>query len=1097
MKVFLSTSMIILVLSSYASVPTRKKHNHGLDKRKEQQLQRQSEHYGLSQKRRKSTKRRDNAQDILYLDRAGKHSFNARNALTRNKRTFSQRELIRSSKGHSSGGYRMLTFPQIPQKKRITLINNYVNHSAGSGTFHRNILPPWPSNTVHKLLSGPMEKKKLPYISKGRHANAGGLVSTTIRRYTLSYPINNRKSAGTGRRHKVDEALSEERQNIGQTFDNLGDIPDSLSRGLEEDGLDMKEVNMIDNSTLSDYFQALNGNGSDSIDSNKDNDISANTQTQQQPSWNNSTLPVEELSGNDEFYDAIDRGEKPPMATKSRNIHPTIHHPIKIKSKSDSRLRSSNDDFYDAIDRGEKPPMATKSRNIHPTIHHPIKIKSKSDSRLRSSSTSRPPKFRMPSRKDFENFFRGMLGKQNEEEYNDQRFSEGLEPQREQQSATKPEAEKEGNVTAFPDGGGRSHNNFAKVVSVGSPETAKEAKEPQTSEAYAEHSNPFRFTEAQVGRDGEGMASFNPSMSSTLKRPFHDLTKQPQFRYNSSSTPFRPAGNIRNSSIVFRNPQLNFPSLLQVPSLAFSKQYDQVAPSTSLEGTHIKGGKISGGQISGGIIEGGQIKAGLIEGGIIKGGQVLGGRIRNGTMDGGVIANGQMLGGHLVDGRIEGGLLVGGNVFGGKILGGRVEGGNIKGGVVAGGRFRGGNMQGGLLKAGEVQGGNMRGGKVEGGILHSGNIEGGEFKFGDITGGTLKSGSMLGGELKNGSIEGGTLAGGTIEGGVLKGGIMEGGKLKGGIVLAGKIKGGIIEGGVIEGGEIGDGVVIRNGTVNATIVTAGKYIDRNQNLGGIFRQHQNLQQLELHVNKNQYHKQGMQTTSLSSEVSKGRLLSIGQELANEHEVNAGLNKVKPDSQVKLLPRIETLKMISTGSDAENDDNTENKHEETENWRSTSQRLFEDDEPSRLIRKEGRTHHIVFDGISFDIPNREFRNLIDKMKEGPKELEDIVSYFQQLNKKTNTKERQVKSTDEEFHIEPKDIEAKSTPTKARSSVTRWKSGPAIAEEDFSSNHGNRSKDRVERAKDKSVRNSSNDNKTFFHGSEEIDLKVKDNEKRKFD
>ncbi|KXJ29084.1 Hemicentin-1 [Exaiptasia diaphana] len=260
------------------------------------------------------------------------------------------------------------------------------------------------------------------------------------------------------------------------------------------------------------------------------------------------------------------------------------------------------------------------------------------------------------------------------------------------------------------------------------------------------------------------------------------------------------------------------------------KQAEQVhVPGTKpfrIRGTRIQGGKITGGTITGGIIEGGNIEGGNIEGGLIKGGHVEGGKFKNGTMEGGVFHDGLMEGGHLINGSFEGGRMRGGNMYGGQVRGGSIYGGNIKGGILLGGLFHGGSLEGGVMKGGEVHGGSIKGGNMEGGLMTGGSVEGGVLKYGRLSGGTIKAGSMLGGEMTNGSIEGGTLKGGSITGGVLKGGVMEGGQLKGGVVLAGKIKGGIIEGGVIEGGEINDGVIIKSGRINGTIL-AMKTRDRD------------------------------------------------------------------------------------------------------------------------------------------------------------------------------------------------------------------------------------------------------------------------------
>ena len=837
-----------------------------------------------------------------------------------------------------------------------------------------------------------------------------------IKRHKISSRSARHRHTRTRKRTRVDEALNKERQNIAKTIDSLDDLPGAYSKGIDMDGMDINEVNMIDNNTLSDYFHALNDNASDSNNNNNNN------------------------NGNDVY--APTTSSSSPKLTWDENS----------PSDTEESSSSSNDDFYDAIDNGDSPPPI-KMKKVRPTKSQFNKFKSKPSKGAKSvsqnpGSVSQSANFRVPSQEDFENFFRGMLD----------HFGNGRRPgQPVVQGKNYPENnqeshENQNNVTAFLDShDGLRHGNVKKLVSLGSPERVEVTKQmKQHNMDPTDDTNPSFVEDETTERDDgekEGMASFLPPanpISWMENGPFGNNRISPN---KPSPSQEMPPDNFKNPPLTSHMPMhLHRPMKNANPNGA-ELQY-AVLPMIPFKGTRIMGGKISGGQISGGVIQGGQIKAGLIEGGVIKGGQVVGGHITNGTMEGGVVANtGQMRGGHLVDGRIEGGQLLGGNVFGGKILGGTVEGGNIKGGVVAGGRFRGGSMQGGVLKGGEIQSGIMKGGKVEGGILHGGNIEGGEFKFGDISGGTLKAGAMLGGELKNGSIEGGTLKGGTIEGGVLKGGVMEGGYLKGGLVLAGKIKGGVIEGGVIEGGEIGDGVVITGGKINATIIGTGSSIDKTQRLGGLFKQGVNSQHLGLKVDQQKYQHGSNKAVHGSKVMSDA--LPIQQASTHITQINHGLKQMHPNINLKIPLREGTLKMLPQEHDLSDDDSLEKlllegksgKNGNTPEPELSSERFFEEqDQPSRAVEKKGGKHHLVVDGVSFDLPNEGFADLIDKMKN-----EDLVNYYRQPETKGHLQIKHISNQTKSItslegkneHIKPEDLEMKlSFPTKARSSVTRW-------------------------------------------------------------
>ncbi|XP_022800516.1 uncharacterized protein LOC111338320 isoform X2 [Stylophora pistillata] len=951
---------IILLLSQCSAVHSKRKYGRKTSDNNSVQTVKYQEHRDVSLLYGASKDAEDSGQTITDDREGSTDSFNRNLKL---RRTVKKHHL-KGSRGFPKRRVDDLSHPSGMRKNTVATNNNQFKEFQDKEKVAFNIRG---SKMYDKKNYAPRKRHKFP-------------------RKTIRH-----KETSTKKRTEVEDDLSEERQTIKKTLDSFDDISGSYNRGVNMDGMDIKEVSMIDNNTLSDYFHALNGNASEGNNNNYMQEY-ASSPTPASTWEESSPSDTEESSGNDDFYDAIDRGDEPPPL-KMKKVRPT-------KSNFDTLMHKS-------------------SKHVGSSPTNP--------------GTGPSSKFRLPSQEDFENFFRGMLD----------HFGHGRNPdQSVQQSESKvnqhQRLDSQRNISNFLEALGEHRpGNVTKVVSLGSPEEVEVERQSQhPNMVLTSNTGSPLFTNEQVGRDGEGLTPFLPP---------ENLMKWRQGPFGGTRIPLH--GREKGPVIKVGNP-LTFLRIHPQDSEKhvdhfFPKKQNGALPSNpSYKGTRIMGGKISGGQISGGLIKGGQIKAGSIEGGIIKGGKIVGGRIANGTMEGGVIAKGQMLGGHLVNGRLEGGQLLGGNVFGGRILGGTVEGGEMKGGVVAGGRFRGGRMQGGLLRGGEVQSGILRGGKVEGGILHGGNIEGGEFKFGDISGGTLKSGAMLGGQLKNGSIEGGTLKGGTIEGGILKGGVMEGGHLKGGLVLAGKIKGGVIEGGIIEGGEIGDGVLIRNGKVNATIISTGSTIDKNQELSGIFQQGENPQQLGLKVDQQKFHQSNGKTPHASKAMSDSP--TSPQVSASTPEHNLGLTVVNPSTDVKIPIREGTLKMLPQENDQSDDSGLEKLLSEGKSEGDSivtpelsSQRFFEEqDQPSRAVQKKGsKQHHVVFDGVGFDLPNEDFVDLIDKMKEGPKVVEDLVSYYTKPKRKENLHMGRI-SEEKNVHIKPEELEARlSSPTKPRSSVTR--------------------------------------------------------------
>ncbi|KAK2574419.1 Glutamine-rich protein 2 [Acropora cervicornis] len=880
-----------------------------------------------------------------------------------------------------------------------------LNHDNGHAFHNTSVSRRGTAKEAHKADSNPVQINSLhqatariarPHLLHSAEKSKHESLSAKSRQNKATSPTKKHKIPGTFRhqrhkttskRTKVDEDVSSEGQNIAKTIDSLDDLQRSYSKGVDMDSMDITEVKQSDNNTLSDYFHALNDNDSGgSKNDNTENDYSEFAPTRSSLSWDEMGPPTESRSGDDDFYDAIDNGDEPP--------------PLKMK-----KIRPTKSHFNEQ--KGEPTESDSKAQG--------------------SASSSQSTDFRSPSQEDFENFFRGMLDHfgygRPSQRYGDQYKNYDSKNQEKEKTQT--------NVTSFLVRHYENHDgNLTKLVSLGSPERVDAAYHTQEpSLADNEDAIPTFFKDER-DQEGGGKTSFVSSASPSywVRRPFDANGNAANEQLLREENLESPVNAPSTQPIQLPKKQSYEPPRLQDATLL---------PVDIQKETRIMGGNISGGQISGGVIKGGQIKAGLIEGGIIKGGQIVGGHITNGTMEGGVVANGQMSGGRLVNGRIEGGKLLGGNVFGGRIVGGSVEGGEIKGGVVAGGRFSGGSMQGGLLKGGEIHSGTIKGGKVEGGILQGGNIEGGEFRFGEISGGTLKSGSMLGGLLKNGSIEGGTLKGGTIEGGVLKGGIMEGGKLKGGLVLAGKIKGGVIEGGVIEGGEIGDGVVITGGKVNATIIGTGSPIDKNQRLGALFKQGEKTHQLGLSVDQ-QKEPQGSEKPVHGSE----HLPDPMRGPQPVTHVNQGLQMMQANAAVKIPLREGTLRMLPQENNNTDDDSLEKlliegKSASDDNFdpELSSHRFFdEQDQPNRVIQRKGGKHHVFFDGVGYDIPNDDFVDLIDKVKN-----QDLVKNYKQSE---NDDLLKIKSNSMNFtamtnlHIRPEDLEKTlSFPTKARSSVSR--------------------------------------------------------------
>ena len=805
---------------------------------------------------------------------------------------------------------------------------------------------------------------------------------------------------------------SKPRGNIVKAIDNMDDIQGAYDKGLMSD-YTFDQVDNADKGTLSDYFHAID-------------------KGEKSPPKRITTLPTKSLL---QSYSPDPNGEE------------------EEQEEQEQEGNIDNDSFYDAIDQGKLPAetSAIKERkeSSNPVQHKSVNHYTKN---INGSSQSHTNITRLPEQNK---------NKVDDENNNNKNNNNGHEHiQKEENKVNPAESTRtdkmadSNNSSQREEEHSRPQNKFlnsSNVMSVGTPEGDFTRND---SENY--HSSAFGEKHLWNGKE-EMKVLDHPQ---TSRRPVVLPTQtNSQFsnlsNYNSNSgihniSKETSQPNLPNTSVAHW-PQMHTlegPSVLNNSKNNESKpipqQEDKVLKtnkhpasfhlpeehlvkgplifnnSSLTKGTRITGGKISGGQISGGLIAGGHIKSGFIEGGVISGGRVEGGRIKNGTMDGGIMINGVMEGGHFVDGSIEGGLLKGGNMYGGKIKGGKMEGGNMKGGVVEGGRLSGGNIQGGVLKGGEIKGGTMKGGRIEGGILQGGNIEGGSLKFGKVFGGTLKSGFMLGGQMTNGTIDGGILKGGTVEGGVLKGGVMEGGKLKGGVVLAGKIKGGIIEGGVIEGGEIGDGVIIKGGIINGTVTAGGS---ENTKL----KKHSKTEMSGTGIQRNT-------PTSLPTNVELALKQSTHLEEQISKPSSEHLNDSRSGSPVSTQYVLQSPVTVSNTKDeihnVEAGKSLVNEKSLNKYLGTLGGFLSSVETPSRVIQRKAKTHHTPLDGISFNIPSEDVSDLITKLKDGPKNLDELVSLFNHPEKVKHSEKAKY-----EHRKLDKSVLQKINPTKPRSSVMR--------------------------------------------------------------
>ncbi|XP_048583185.1 uncharacterized protein LOC5513112 isoform X3 [Nematostella vectensis] len=703
------------------------------------------------------------------------------------------------------------------------------------------------------------------------------------------------------------------RGNIG----SINDIQSAYRHGIDVDAENsLERVKMIDDGALTDYFHAINGEDNKqnaesddqgtSPENTESNEVSQSTDLPQAKMGD--TPGIEVYTDNpedeqDDFYAAINRGKKTPPLMKE--MRPTKSHFADVPEQhwkprhvySDRLSYNSNDEM-------------TPSEVTHGNAGFASALTDTEDHNEVSKANNLDTKEH---------------GVQDAGRHN------------EAGSDNKPKEDS-------PKAGDSAGANMASV------NTAKVEKSKATDTAKQ-----------------DGSKSTNTSTNSSKQNS--NVTTSDQKSAPKEQTKGIPASQDQSKDGEFGmgSPFLSNPFVNPFSLFEFNKPHKQQdskttkspniqVPMKGIKGTQIVGGKITGGRIVGGFIQGGNIVSGDIEGGVIKGGQVEGGKFLNGTMEGGLLHDGVIDGGRFVNGTFEGGYMKDGIVSGGKIKGGRIEGGEIEGGLLIGGRFRGGRLQGGVMRGGEVVGGMIKGGNIEGGIMTGGSVEGGSLKEGKMSGGTLKAGAMFGGEMKNGSIEGGILKSGIISGGILKGGTIEGGELRGGVVLAGKIKGGIVEGGVIEGGEIGEGVIVKSGHINGTIVAV-------------------------------------------------------------HSDRAG---APPPLIVKEPKHVDDSVQAGKKASSKTSNGGKLKSSQTESFTSV---------------RNGK-HHVVFDGISFDVPEDGFSDLISRMNGNPNDLENL------LNTDNETIGHSTIEQQTQFTDKPTDKPTEQTPTsKVTSAAMETKSSGA--------------------------------------------------------
>lgn len=133
------------------------------------------------------------------------------------------------------------------------------------------------------------------------------------KRYKILFKIICYKEIFIKKRIKVEDDLSVEWKIIIKIFDFFDDILGFYNRGVDMDGMDIKEVSMIDNNILLDYFYVLNGNVSEGNNNNNfyNNMLEYVLMFILVLIWDEGFfLNIEENSGSDDFYDVIDCGDK-------------------------------------------------------------------------------------------------------------------------------------------------------------------------------------------------------------------------------------------------------------------------------------------------------------------------------------------------------------------------------------------------------------------------------------------------------------------------------------------------------------------------------------------------------------------------------------------------------------------------------------------------------------------------------------------------------------------------------------------------------------------------------------------------------------------
>ena len=672
---------------------------------------------------------------------------------------------------------------------------------------------------------------------------------------------------------KKDTMVQRRRQDIDKSIDSLDNVQDSYTKGLDMDSDEgFNQVNDIDKGTLTNYFDALNGE-KEGQKTNKPPpaDVFVGPETPQE-------FPDD--SEGDPFYDAIDKGKATPKLKQQKSntsveqtFHSNIGHikqssPVKQATKGndnesqegESMSYEDEDDTAEnvhehdygneAYENGVKPfqygPIEHKTvgQPLDNTIK-PLEKSQQQNDDLKGSSTAENANAATEEKPESKNEDSENIGYEptsgpttsrdnTHDEFYDA-IDNGIKPppvksedftsehtvlpvQRltsnkeifsiDDSPVTKVENNVAGNST--------SNTNTTDQMTT----KVKGSKQFLYSDQYPE-SEPSKHEEGELQPVYAGDDRTNGSrILDNQRNPGENLSDANKPLYaNAKSNENQYGGTEEGNPFVdLINNITNLPSgnplqENQVTNLAQTESSGKVAQPLSV-GVNGKAGKISEEKKKDRYKENFLLSK-------IKGTRIVGGKI-----SGGIISGGYIEGGNIKAGSIEGGVVTGGRMEGGRIKNGTLEGGIFHDGLLEGGHVLNGSVEGGKIKSGNIFGGRLRGGSVEGGDIKGGVMLGGKLKGGSLEGGVFKGGYFGGGSIKSGKMEGGTLTGGEIVGGNLLHGKISGGSLKAGYVMGGEMKNGSIEGGVLKGGSIEGGVlkggVMEGGKLEGGVVLAGK-----------------------------------------------------------------------------------------------------------------------------------------------------------------------------------------------------------------------------------------------------------------------------------